>query len=64
MMYIQPLTLVIALAETVFFLAIASAASRDKGTHGAVAAIVLVVGFFVVWAPILFPDLWAAYNGN
>jgi len=63
-MYIQPWTLVVALGLTVIVLAIAFSASQEKSQGGVVALIVLVIGFVVIWAPILFPDWWAAYNGN
>jgi hypothetical protein len=63
-MYIQPWTLVVSLGLTVMVLALASAASKDKYGGGVVAMLILVSGLTVIWAPILFPDAWAAFNGN
>ena len=53
-----------ALGLTVMVFAIAFAASKEKIGGGGLAMLILVACLTVIWAPILFPDAWAAYNGS
>jgi hypothetical protein len=63
-MYVQPVSLVAALGLTVMFFAIAFAITREKLQGEGFVFVFLLISLTVIWAPILFPDLWAAYNGN
>jgi hypothetical protein len=63
-MYVQPVSLVAALGLTVMIFAIAFAITREKLQGEGFVFFFLLIGLTVIWAPILFPDAWAAFNGN
>jgi hypothetical protein len=63
-MHVQPVSLVIALGLTMIVFAIAFAITRDKLEGQGFVVVFLLLGITVIWAPILFPDAWAAFNGN